>query len=103
MVVDPSSVTGLLRFAAVLGVEPASVTGLLPLGGSAALLVYLLRVWIVERRTWERDREALVAEHRQDLQEQSVDKDAHIRHLRERVEELETENRALRDIGWRRD
>lgn len=80
----------------LLAVDPASFTGLLPLGGSAALLVYLLRVWIVERRTWERDREALIAEHRQDLLEQGIDKDNHIKHLRERVAELEAENRALR-------
>lgn len=90
-----------------------SYSGLLPLGGASALLVYLLRIWLIEQRRystdlreredrWAREREELIANHRADVADHEADYQRHIARLRERVRELEEQldvaRKTIRDL-----
>ncbi len=62
--------------------EPSGLTGLVPLGGTAVLLIYMLRIVVSERRYWGTERKRLVEEHRQALEDRD-------NYWRERLRECE--------------
>ena len=77
---------------------------LMPMGGAGVLLVYLLRVWLVERREWVRERAALQDQNRTERNDlisrhrerEAIDA-ATIDHLRDRVHTLEDRTDDLTD------
>lgn len=77
-------------------VEPGGLSSLLPLGGASILLVYLLRVWMVEQRRWADERTAMIEEHRAELADHEADYIRHVNRLRLRISELEADNDRLR-------
>jgi hypothetical protein len=89
---------------------PAEFQEYVPLTGAAAMLAFLLKTWITNSRDRERERKDMIIEHRdamaakdtahrQAMIDAVADKDAHIRHLRERVAEQEAELRASKTGG----
>jgi hypothetical protein len=77
---------------------------LLPMGGAGVLLVYLLRVWLVERRGWLRERAEIQEQNRterNDLILRHREREANdadtIKHLRDRVHRLEDRTDNLAD------
>lgn len=80
--------------------DPSVLTGLLPLGGASVLLVYLLQIWLTERKSWNRERQQmydlwmrerqeLIDLHRVDISDRDLDYRSHIAALRDRVRALE--------------
>lgn len=72
---------------------------LAPLGGASVLLIYLLRVWLIERAHWQKERarlqelwyaerQALVDLHRQTMKDLTDDHKMHLDEWRDRYEEL---------------
>lgn len=64
---------------------------LLPLGGASALLVYLLRILISERRYWVTDRARLVEQH-------AKEKEAIETYWRKRCEDAERKAYGMGDM-----
>lgn len=85
----------------------AGLAQLLPLGGATLLLMYLIGVIIQERRQstlersaereqWQRDRTALIGEHRAAMTARDVDRERTIDYLRTRVVDLNREAGEMR-------
>lgn len=85
----------------------AGLSQLLPLGGATLLLMYLIGVIISERRQatvernaereqWQRDRNALINEHRATMENRDTDRERTIEYLRGRVVDLNREAGEMR-------
>lgn len=92
-VFSPVVAAALLAASAVSGDD---VSSLLPLGGASVLLIYLLRIWMVEQRRWGQERAQLIAEHRSHIADREAEFIRDINRLRARVAELEADNDRLR-------
>jgi hypothetical protein len=76
-----------------------ALAGLLPLGGASVLLIYMLQIWLTERRSWSRERKMLyemwirerqdlIEGHRREVADREHDYQAHVKVLRERLRDL---------------
>jgi len=76
--------------------DVSALTGLLPLGGASVLLIYLLQIWLTERKSWQRERamlydlwmrerQDLTAAYRKEIADRDSDYQAHIESLRARL------------------
>lgn len=82
--------------------EPADITNLLPLGGASVLLVYLLRIIAYERGRWISEREALIEEHRQEMERRNKEHAEAVAQWRSQYESMRADYERVLGFGEKR-